>query len=115
MLEPAHANLLKASVLPAVHVLADDGVKIGVGLPKQGHVALVARCGAQGVGVIATRRCVVLVRLKVPNHNVGVATAKKFRGQWTVARTRVDFWSGFKVDQAAKGGDGQASGREKSK
>ena len=51
--EPAHADLLEASVLPAVHVLTNHRVEIGVGLPEQRHIALVAGRGAQGVGVVA--------------------------------------------------------------
>ena len=76
VLEPAHANLLEASVLPTVHVLTNHRVEIGVGLPEQEHIPLIARGGAQGVGVIATGRRVVLIRLEVPNNHVGVAAAK---------------------------------------
>ena len=114
VLEPAHANLLEASVLPAVHVLTNHRVEIGVGLPEQRHIALVARGGAQGVGVIATGRRVVLIRLKVPNHDVGVAAAKGLCGQ-VAASGHVGFWGGVKVDQSTEGGDGQTSGRKKSK
>ena len=77
MLEPTHANLFEASVLPAVHVLTNHRVEIGIGLPEQRYIALVAGCGAQGIGVIAASGSVVGVGLQVPNNNIGVAACQE--------------------------------------
>ena len=114
VLEPAHANLLEASVFPTVHVLTNHRVEIGVGLPKQRHVTLIAGCGAEGISVIAASRSVVGVGLEVPNNHIGVAAAKGFCGQGS-ARSHVGFWGGVKVDQSTESGDGQTSGRKKCK